>query len=221
MEDSTRRTPDLATIVLGDERARRSAERRGRLRGQVASGTGMRDGYDARSVLVLAVVVAVLATVIGWSTTIAREEDPPAPTKVDVAPRTETVSKDAAASDVAGPGMGAVVAPPKGVQLQVGRIVASKSGNGGGILRVGVANRGAVDGDEALGTQLLVLMDGEVVGERSLSALDAGASASTEVGLDTCPSGRHTVVAIVDPRGAIAEADDRDNAVSSTVSFGC
>ena len=67
--------PDLAAIVLAAPPRGRNALAPERV--PVTSHDGGRDtaqrGYDARSVLVLALVVAVLAAVIGWTTSIGED----------------------------------------------------------------------------------------------------------------------------------------------------
>jgi subtilase family serine protease len=106
----------------------------------------------------------------------------------------------------------------EGVDLAPGRVTVARSGSGGGIVKVGVANRGTEAGQ---GAQVLVLLDGVVAAEGTIGALDAGASGATELSLGSCPSGRHSLVVVVDPRGQVTEADERDNSSSSTVSFDC
>jgi hypothetical protein len=210
--DEDPRRADLASIVLADERARRRHERRGEGGGGAfLARSGLRDGYDARSVLVLALVVAALAAVVGWTTTVGMGD-----TTTPTAQRsTATV---ASTPKVAAP---AVAPVRQGIELKVGQVTTARSSSGGAVIRVSVANAGTVDGDTRIGTKLVVLLDGAVVGERALGGIAAGSSATTELGLDSCPSGRHTIAVIVDPRSAIRELDETDNARTSIASFGC
>lgn len=189
-------------------------------------------GYDARSVLVLALVVAVLAAVVGWTMTLGREDGLPAASSSTTS-STRAESAGSAAVDASPAVDGSTVAAgaqgpaaggepvPAGVDLQPARILASRSATGVGLLRISVANRGSEDGDRAVGTQVLVLLDGVVVGERSLGGVDANGSASTELALDSCPAGGRALVVVVDPRGEVRELDERNNTSSSTVSFDC
>ena len=208
-----RAAPDLASIVLGDAPRRRQR-----------SSHPMEDslvlpspGYDARSALVLAIVVAALAGVIGWSTTIGRQTSAPpaAPTKQGAATPTTPKVAPAVATSVK-------PAVPAGIDLAPGRITAVRSGAGGGIVRIAIANQGAEALGSERGAQVLVLLDGELVGERAIGAIDATGSATTELALESCPTGRHAVAVVVDPRGFVREADERDNAVTQSVAFrGC
>ena len=211
---------DLASIVLADERNRRKFARR-RARGVRGGGddgglasVGVGGGYDARSALVLAIVVAALAATVGWAMTIGRPEAP-------AAGGTRTVTKNVAPAKTEAPAKTvAAVAPAvkEGVDLAPGRVTVARSGSGGGIVKVGVANRGTEAGQ---GAQVLVLLDGVVSAEGTIGALDAGASGTTELSLGSCPSGRHSLVVVIDPRGQVTEADERDNSSSSSVSFDC
>jgi hypothetical protein len=218
-DEDPRRT-DLASLVLADERARRSHERRGRGGGGAfLARSGLSDGYDARSVLVLALVVASLAAVIGWTMTVG-VGDPAPPSH---ASNGAAGAAPAAATNTTAPTASthATVPARHGIDLRVNQVTTARSDAGGGVIRVSVRNAGTVDGDASLGTQLVVLLDGAVVGERSLGGIAANSSATTEVGLDTCPSGRHSIAVIVDPRSAIREFDEADNARTSVASFGC
>lgn len=235
MDDmATRRSdaPDLATIVLADRRARRRAARSGNAAWQpeteLADLVTARHGFDARSALVLALVVATLAGVIGWSTTIGREQASSPPRATDAAATDAQEqdaaddARDAAARTVEAPArQSPAAAAPQGIDLEPGRITALRSGAGGGIVRIGIANRGSDPMAAEHGAQVLVLLDGEPVGERTLGAIDATAAITTELALDSCPSGRRALVVVVDPRGLVQEADERDNARSQLVSFGC
>jgi hypothetical protein len=210
---------DLASIVLANPGRRRSlAPERMPLEPET-------HGFDARSALVLALVVATMAGVVGWATMggVAKPNAPVArsagASKADVAATTNAPAADETLpfADAAKP-----VAPaaPKGVDLAPARVVALKSGNGGGIIRVGIANQGR-DALGASGAAVLVLMDGEQVGEDTIGGIDATSSTTTELALGYCPSGSHSLVVIVDPRGQVREADERDNARTQTVAFGC
>lgn len=208
---------DIAAIVLGDPPARRRGGHDRRL-------GGVTSGYEARSVLVLAIVVALLAGVVGWAMHVGRDAAAPAsvtqpapaagarasaqadPAPVVADPRVEDTARPAAAP---------------GVDLGIGRIVASRTATGGGVVRVVVANRGSRPLRAASGAQLLVLLDGQVVAERAVGDMAAGSSLTEEVRLDACPAARHAVVAVIDPRAAVAELDERDNATTRTMTFDC
>lgn len=228
--------PDLAAIVLADARARSA-------RGGAGSADGSRRPhpelapvvlrtapYDARSALVLAIVVAAMAAVVGWFTAGGRDQVPTPPSTQPVERRGTTLGAGVHGPVRADEGPGTLAADsaqppapaPRGVDVAVGRVTASRSGAGGGIVRIAVANQGsdALDAS-AGGLQVSVLLDGVPVGERVLGAVPAAGTAATELSLDSCPSGRHALVVVLDPRGLVAEVDERDNASSRMVSFGC
>lgn len=207
---------DLASIVLADRPKRGAAAAPER-----APIEPLRAGFDARSVLVLAIVVAVMAGVIGWSTTTIGQDQPLAAKRGQPAEQSTTRTAAAKATMVADePAAPATPVAAAGIDLAPGRLVAARSGSGGGIVRVAIANQGrtALGAD---GTQLLFLLDGTVVGERTLGFIDGVSSATTELAFDSCPSGRHQLAVVVDPRGLVTEADERDNATTQSVSFGC
>lgn len=205
--------PDLAAIVLAERPAPRAAA----VEPEPARAGTHPPGFDARSVLVLALVVATMAGVIGWATSAVSE--PPLAASAGGSSAPEGPAR------VAGPPMPAPVASPNrvapaGIDLAPGRLVAMRSGSGGGIVRVAVANQGRTSlGAE--GTQVLFLLDGSLVGERTVGAIDALGGSTTELTLESCPAGRHQLAVVVDPRGLVVEADERDNATTQSVSFGC
>lgn len=221
---TSREDADLATIVLGRTQA---GERRVDAPERVPAWleTGSERGYDARSVAVLALVVAVLAAVVGWSTSIG--DTPPSPAGADAA--SVPAPTDAALGDAIGAAATAVerstaVASPApvatGANLAAGRLLAARSGSGTGLVTVAVRN----DGDAptaASGTDVLVLADGTVMGAGRLGALAPGASARVEVPLDWCPAGTVALVAVVDPGAVVRESSEFDNSVSRSASFGC
>jgi hypothetical protein len=222
---TSREDSDLATIVLGRTQA---GDRRIDAPERVpawADGSPER-GYDARSVVVLALVVAVLAAVVGWSTTIG---DSPAAQVDGAAAPTPTETPDAALGDALGQAATAVersagsvkpVPAARGANLAAGRLVATRSGSGAGLVTVAVRNSGDAATSGA-GADVLVLADGDVMGTAQLGALAAGATARVEVPLEWCPSGTVALVAVVDPGSAVREASEFDNSVSRSASFGC
>lgn len=207
---------DLASIVLADPGRSRRALPPERLPLEPES-----HGLDARSALVLAFVVATLAGVIGWATMAGSRAPTPAAERAGTGePAVEATLAESPASLVAnGPKPAAPVAP-RGVDLAPARIVATRSGDGGGIVRVGIANQGR-DALASTDTAVLVLMNGERIGEDTIGGIDATSSTTTEFALGSCPSGSHAIVVIVDPRGQVREADERDNARTQMVAFGC
>lgn len=215
----SRDQPDLAAIVLGDRGVHSRDEGRG--------APAWRGGYDARSALVLAVVVAAIAAAIGWTMTSARSvtprAEPPAASPADPLPAAAPSDAGTPAGAVARAGGDAApaFAAPPGIGLAPTRIQAVRSDAGGAVLRVRVVNRGnralPADGD----VQVLFMLDGTVVGERTIASIDPSGARTAELPLDGCPPGRHAAVAIVDPRGLVDEVDERDNTSSRMVSFGC
>lgn len=228
MDDMARATSredaDLASIVLGRTTA---GDRRIDAPERVPTwfdGAPER-GYDARSVVVLALVVAVLAAVVGWSTTIGDT-----PTSAgDAATASSPTPDTAALGDALGVAATAVERSTKaaaeapaarGANLAAGRLVASRSGSGAGLVTVTVRNGGDV-ATAATGAEVLVLADGDVMGTARIGALAAGAATSVEVPLGWCPAGTVALVAMVDPGSAVSETSEFDNAVSRSASFGC
>ncbi len=217
--------PDLAAIVLGRTQA---GDRRIDAPEQVPAWIDHAParGYDARSVAVLALVVAVLAAVLGWATNIAdrasEPDDVPAVT-------TPNASPDDAFGDALGSATTAVAASAKrasttpavrGVDLVPGRIVVSKSGSGSGLVTVAVRNVGSTDLRSANAT-VLVLLDGEVVGTHAIGSLAAGESTRLEFPIGWCPADASALVALVDAGAAVREADERNNALTQSARFGC
>ena len=205
---------DLASIVLADPGRSRRALAPERLPLEPES-----PGLDARSALVLAFVVATLAAVIGWATMGGASTPKTAAADKPVAKETPAAAADEPLpfADTSKP---AAPVAPRGVDLAPARIVATKSGSGGGIVRVGIANQGR-DALASTGTAVLVLLDGESIGEDTIGGIDATSSTTTEFSIGYCPSGSHSLVVVVDPRGQVREADERDNARTQTVAFGC
>lgn len=198
--------PELAAIVLGT--TPRPAGRAAWL------GDG---GYDVRSVTLLVLVVALLAAAVGWA--VVEDRD---------APSTSTSSlREPGAVDT--PATGSAKAPPAdegadlrpGIDLAPGQVVARRSSNGGALLRVSVRNRG----DQAMpttdGVRVQVLVDGVQLGDQQLGAVEPGGSRTREFAIPDCVPGRHAVVVAVDPAGAVAEFDERDNASSRSIEFAC
>lgn len=216
----SREQPDLAAIVLGDRGMHLRGERRG-------TSPAAHGGYDARSALVLAVVVGAIAAAIGWTMTSERTATPPAEpsvtTRSDARPAAAPAEEGEPASAVEpdrGEAASSFTAPP-GIGLAPTRIQAGRSDAGSGLLRVRVVNRGSRPLPAGSEVQVLFLLDGAVAGERTIASIDPPGARTAELALDTCPPGRHAAVAIVDPRGLVDEVDERDNASSRMVSFGC
>jgi hypothetical protein len=222
---------DLAAIVLGRTQA---AERRFDAPERVPAWVDRAParGYDARSLAVLALVVAAFAATIGWVTSIGDEPRVPAASSGREEPATKATgtadepdlvaafgARGAAAERATESATAAPSAAP-GPNLVAGRIVASRSGSGAGLVAVSVRNAGD-SATPASGTQVLVLADGAVMGTGELGSVAAGASAKVEVPLDWCPAGTVALVAVLDPSSAVREADERDNAISRSASFGC
>jgi hypothetical protein len=187
-------------------------------------------GYDARSVAVLALVVAVLAATVGWATSL---DDTPGPSSAATArSAAPTASPDDAFGDALGSASTAVeraastttkrAATPaaSGANLAAGRLLASRSGSGAGLVTLAVRNTGDA-ATAAAGTQVLVLADGDVMGTGQLGSVAPGASARVQVPLDWCPAGTVALVAIVDPGSVVREANEYDNSISRSTSFGC
>ncbi|MEO6866560.1 MAG: hypothetical protein ABI200_00905 [Gaiellales bacterium] len=215
---------DLASIVLAEERPRRSRAGIQRPMKRAAS-----DGYDARSVLILAIVVALLAAIVGWAMTLTRDEASSLPTPVStpsaqIGPKLDgslAAGGEAASGGKADSAAPAVAPAPRGVQLMPTRITGSRAASGGGILRIAVANRGREVLPSAAGVQVVALVNGTLIGPAPLGAVDASGSASVELYLNSCPTGSAHVVAVVDPSGIQRETSKRDNTRGATVSFGC
>jgi hypothetical protein len=201
---------DLAAIVLADPGRRRSLAPE-----STPLDTDVR-GFDARSVLVLALVVAVMAGVIGWAT--MRGPAAPPATKASATPTPTPEAQERPASETKVEQPAAPIAP-RGVDLAPARIVTTSSG-GSGIVRVDIANQGRT-ALGASGVAVLVLLDGQSIGEDTVGAIDATGSTTTEFNLGYCPSGSHAVAVVIDPRGQVREADERDNARTQTVAFRC
>ncbi|MCW2921462.1 MAG: hypothetical protein JWL76_1336 [Thermoleophilia bacterium] len=228
---TSREDSDLASIVLGTT----SAGTRRRLDAPERVPAWIDDmptrGYDARSVAVLALVVAVLAATVGWATTFG---DASTPEVAAPSPTAPAASPDDAFGDAFGSAKSVVergaskatststsAAPAvAGANLAAGRLVASQSGSGTGLVTLAVRNTGD-ETTAADGTDVLVIANGDVLGTGRLVAIAPGASARVEVPLDWCPSGSVSVVAVVDPSSAVREANEFDNSVSRSVSFGC
>lgn len=221
MDDMARpSTPDsdLATIVLGrtsDGRPWHDAPERV----PVWTATAPSRGYDPRSVVILAIVVAALAAVVGWAMTV----DDPA-----LASRPGSLG---ASMGVLGASLDRAVAPAvaakapaapaaMGANLAAGRLVGSRAGSGSGLVTLAVRNAGDA-ATAAAGTDVLVLADGAVMGSARLGPLAPGASASVDVPLDWCPAGSVAIVAIIDPRSAVHEANEHDNSTSRSIDLGC
>lgn len=226
MDDATLRTrdahqpADLASIVLGlDEPARRlDAPERVPLDD---GWHGHQPGFDARSAAVLALVVAVLAALIGWATTVG---DQPAATSQDVEAAATSVpeaeSGSATVADAVGPSSDAPVAV-EAIDLAIGRIVPAVAAGGGAIVAVGIGNAGELAYPARAGATVLLVVDGEVAASEAIPAIEPGESTRVTIALESCPTGTVPVTAVLDPSAGVREADERNNATSRAATFGC
>jgi hypothetical protein len=224
MDDATRShggtehadTVDLASIVLGAPPRRMDAPERVPVD---ARDRDVQPGFDARSAAVLALVVAVLAALVGWATTIG---DPPSV----AGDATRSGRSASAAGDTTAGSQGAAepaaVAPvPELVDLAVGRIVPSVDASGVASVTVGVGNAGDLAYSIDDGATLLVLVDGEVAASDAVPDLAAGASARVTLPLASCPGASAAVTAVLDPGAGVRESDERNNATSRIAPFDC
>jgi hypothetical protein len=218
---------DLASIVLGagasarpaDEGRRAVAPEAVPLEPRPGIGAG---GFDARSVIVLALVVAVLAAVVGWVAT-GRDDDPSALPSSTGGEKVEAPAADEGASTVASTvgDEAASQAVAKGVDLAIGRVATGTSGSSGASVVVGVANHGGVDLPATDGATLLVLVDGAIAATAPLPALAAEGATRVDVPLNWCPAGAVPVTVVLDPGAVVRELDERNGAVTRTSTFTC
>ena len=212
---------DLAAIVLGTERWSRERPVGAPERVPAWMDHSPVRGYDARSVAVLGLVVAVLAGLVGWLTTFdeGSRVTPPAPARSE-ASSTGATGPAATVADPAPQPAGPATSLPEGVDLAAGRLTLGASGAGFGLVTLSVRNAGA-DDLASSGASVLLLVDGAVVGAEQLGPLASGAAARVVVPLGWCPAGEMPVVAVIDPGSLVREANVRNNALSQRASFGC
>lgn len=210
---------DLAAIVLASTGERRKHERRMDAPEFVPVDHGRHPerGFDLRSAAVLALVVAILAAIVGWATTIGdTKSTPPLTPKVTTKPSPAAkVAPDAATAGTAKP------APVAGIDLAVGRVIPSRDSSGNGMVIVGIANAGDQAFTARGGGTVLVIVDGAIAASEPLTAIAAGVSARVAVPLTWCPAGTVSMTAVVDPSAVVREADERNNATSRSATFGC
>jgi len=203
--------------------------------------------YDARSVLLLALVVAALAMVVAGLMT--RGDDSPVTvpgsqttSRVDSAtvdaPPTGSGTGDAPANGAAGAAeattvtgadatrQGAAATPaaaPNGIALEVGRITATPdAARGALVLRATVTNRGTDALVAGNGARLLVLVDDQVAGTATMGQLAAGGARATySVSTYTCTPGRHVVTVIADATSRVRHATGVDVARSAELTITC
>ncbi len=208
---------DLASIVLAHGRRDRPQGAPEQVPVDVAD-RSERDGFDARSVIVLALVVAVLASVVGWVAT-GRTPEPTAPAakpaSADVG--AEAKSGQRVVSDATTPATPAI----RGVDLALGRVASTSTGTGIATLSIGIANRGSRDFAAVDGASVLVIVDGAIGATQQLPAIEAGASTKLDVRLNWCPAGAVPVTVVLDPGAVVREADERNGSISRAVDFGC
>ncbi|MCW2922712.1 MAG: hypothetical protein JWM98_116 [Thermoleophilia bacterium] len=219
---------DVASIVLAGAptRARRARRARAPIAPSWSEPTysGLGGGYDARSALVLALVVAGLVMAIAWTVSIGRDgigsATPSAPAakvaaKLDVAPAA------AAIGPVAAPAA-RIPATVRGVDLAPGRVSTSRAASGSTLVRIGVVDAGTRPLVDGSGARVVVLLDAAVAGQAPLPGIGSrGARVVAEVTLDRCEPGVHTLTVVIDPGAAVRDADLTDNAVGRRVSITC
>lgn len=176
-----------------------------------------RPGHDARSVLVLAFVVAVIAAVVGWATTIARG-DGDARVPASAAPAASSTSTRAGAAP--NTSSGARVVRPR-FDLGLGSIGAARTTWGTGIVRVAVANRGSAAVAGGRGIVLHLMVGGESAGTAEVDALPEGGSRTVEFELGRCPAGATTVVAVLDAGAGRPDAIAGNDMARRRVDFPC
>lgn len=218
------REPDLASVILeAPPRARRT--------------------YDARSALLLALVVAVLTMVVAVTMGLRTSDGTSARSlPSDSAPRSagmtganHATSTTGAAGAKGATGVadatGSTSSPARddqtrsvaGIALAIGRITATPdTASGGMIVRVGVANAGRDALPAGRGAELLLLVDDQVVGRQPLRSLaGSGAHATFAFTVPTCSSGRHAVTAIADATSRVRDAAGSNGARSRELTFDC
>ncbi|MCB0880338.1 MAG: hypothetical protein KDC46_15305 [Thermoleophilia bacterium] len=175
---------------------------------------------DARSALVLALVVAVIVGGVAWATTTWRSAgDTAAPAAATTTTGDSSAATVADTTTTAPADATPALAP--GTDLAIGRIVPARGASGAGIVAVGISNRGSVASTARQGATVLVLVDGEVAASDAVPAIEPGESTRVTVALDTCPTGTVSITAVVDPGAVVKESDERNNATSRQASFGC
>lgn len=218
---------DLASIVLRSARDARPGPVVGPERVPVEWRLRQETGFEARSVLVLALVVALLAALGGWLTSIG--DEPLTASASDRTERADAASEEAAESSTDHASETATAAPTtddrpaavRGIDLAVGRVVAERSSTGSGVVRVGITNAGDQPYAGRIGVSLLLLLDGDVIATEQVPPLEAGASTRMAVQLGWCPAGTLPVTAVLDPGAAVREGDERNNAMTQSASFNC
>ncbi|MCW2926921.1 MAG: hypothetical protein JWM86_889, partial [Thermoleophilia bacterium] len=113
----------------------------------------------------------------------------------------------------------AATAAPRRADLSPGRVTFTRSGSGGALLRVAVANEG--DAAAATGTGVLALLDGTVLTSSTLGAIEAGGATVAELELSYCPAGRHALTVVLDAQARLREASETNNAVSRSLVVAC
>lgn len=183
----------------------------------------VRRGYDPGSVLVLALVVGVLAAVVGWTSTIGRDDDDGGATAAarSAAARSSgapTMPGSTGAARGADPVAGPVLPLP---DLTVSSVAAVASPTGRMLVRAVISNDGARALLAGSRGEVLVLLDGTVTTTHRIPAIEPGSRARVELDVAWCVEGRHAVTAVADPSAAVREADERDNATSRVVQLDC
>lgn len=179
-------------------------------------------GHDARSALLLAVVVAALAVVVAAVASRSQAEGTMQGAAPAAAAATAPGADGAAARARDDAGVARAVPARPGIDVAIAGMRAVPSAAGGQLVRVRVVNRGTDALGAGAGVDLLLLVDGEVAGSSPIDMLEGqGAAAWLEFPLDVCEPGRHGVTAVVDPRAAVREHDERDNASSRELAFRC
>jgi hypothetical protein len=200
---------DLAAIVLAD-----SGGEFGEGRQSFAS------GYDARGVIALAVVVGVLAVVIGWTAFSVRGEQRVAPAANSApAVREEPAVPAALASEQ----QAADQALSPGVQLAPVRVRLVEDNAGGGIRIQGAVRNLGQESLIAGRSEYVVLLDGREIDRGVLTALDGegGSVKIDEPYYGGCSAGVHSLLLYVDPSARVRESVETDNALTRAVTLRC
>ncbi|MCW2949622.1 MAG: hypothetical protein JWN41_635 [Thermoleophilia bacterium] len=206
--------------------------------------------HDARSVLLLAIVVAVLVMVVAAMWGLAVRTDVSAKPSVtpisagqgaqasserssrsSVAPhkrhKSAAAASGTAAADTAA-GAGSTTATltrdaAAHVALLVGRITATPDAQSGTVVvRAAVKNVGALPLATEEPARLLVMIDDHVAGSVALGRLGPrGARTTYAVTAQHCSAGRHAVTVIADATAQIAGADTSGSTRTADLTFDC
>lgn len=191
-------------------------------------------GYDARSVLLLLLVVASLAAVLagmmslrsgsGGSADAPVTARPSALASLDDEPVADAATATTSLADTIAPdGASTLRTAPAGIALGVGRITATPDpARGSLVIRVAVANAGTNALVAATGARLVVLIDDQVIGTTPLGTLAARRGrVVAAVSTYACVPGRHVVTAIADATSRVSHAAGSNVARSVELTVTC